>query len=254
MTRESTKERSQKLGAWLEGRSDEDKLPIAVRSSLRALPVFWNWADSSREAAEWRITPLAPLWANLSAWLVAMRPSESNKAVARQASDYCDHVAGDLCRRTDDRDDFGGGLAASAGTFAAAQAGQVKFPRQDAAHLAALYASSCGGAGVRDSNFQFLDAALRDCDLITRGTDVLSQSLWHGGANPTLNDWNALCARKVAPKPSLLSKLFKGSQSKSSQNLNIWIDWYQRTLDGRSQPHLDQLEQLSLSVEKASSK
>lgn len=245
----TVKQRSEEIKTWFDVRSHEEGLVIAVRSSMRALPVFWNWAMSSAEAERWDVSPLPPLWANLAAWLVLMRPSEQNKATAQMAGTTCDAVAGRLAGKTQDRDDFGAGNAASAATFAAAHAGKTPFPNpKSIPHLAVLYASSCGGAGARDSNLRFLDAALLDCDAIERGGSVLSDPLWHGGINPMAADWDDLRARHSKSKGSVLTRLFAGIQRNKAQNNNIWLDWYQRAIDGREQPHLEQLEKLSLKI------
>ncbi len=244
MHREDIKKRSEELAVRLKGRTHEDGLVVAARASLRALPTIWNWADASPKAESWQITALPALWANLSAWLVAMRPSENNLAAAGKASGNCGSFASILDEKMEADEDFGGNSAAHAATFAAAHAGKVYFPDpKKIPHLAALYASCCGGAGVRASKAMFLDAALEDCTLIESGTAALSRPLWHGQHNPMEAEWNALRAPKAKPKTSFLARLF--GESRNQNNKNIWQDWYHRALDGRDQPHLAELEKLS---------
>jgi hypothetical protein len=245
------KERSERLKSLLAERSHEEGLVVAVRSSMRALPVFWNWAYLSDEAKAWEIPALPATWANLSAWLVAVRPSEKNKTAAQRASNYCDSTASDLSSKTEDRDDFGAPSAASAAAFSAAHAGEVYFPNpKSIPHLSILYASSCRGAGARKSNVEFLDAALRDCASIDRGTATLSESLWLGERNVVADEWKALSARLARPKGSFFGRLFGGSRGNKGQSINVWWDWYQRALDGSGQPHLEELEALSWSIGK----
>lgn len=248
---ETSKERAAKLKAWLDERSREDGLVVAVRSSMRALPVFWNWADSSDEAKAWEISALPALWANLASWLVAMRPSKHNKAAAVRASEYCDVLSSDLGSKAQDRDDFGAPFAGSAATFAAAYAGEVKLPDpKGVSYISVLYASSCGGAGALKSKIQFLDAALRDCVLIERGKAALYEPLWHGERNPLENNCNALSARLAGAKQSFLGRLLGGSLGDEGKGTNIWWDWYQRALDGRKQPRVAELEALNWRIGK----
>lgn len=237
------KERSKKLEVWLQGRPREVGLAVAVRSSMRALPVFWNWADSSTQAKEWQVSALLPLWANLSAWLVAVRSSEKNVALAETASQHCSDVAAHLSKKADGLDDFGADSAANAASFAALHAGEAYAPDPDKVpRLSVLYASCCLGSGHRKSNVQFLDAALRDCALIDSGKSIIYEPLWIGERNVVLNDWKELSARR-GPKLSLVGKLFG---SKKATSANIWWYWYQCTLDGRGQEiNLADLEALN---------
>jgi hypothetical protein len=242
MYSDQVKERSEKLKIWLQGRPRGIGVAVAVRSSMRALPVFWNWAESSPQAKEWQVPAMPPLWANLAAWLVAMRRSESNRASAESASQHCDSVATDLGNKAEGLDDFGADVAASAGTFAALHAGEAYTPHPDKTpHLSVLYASCCGGTGHRKSNVQFLDAALRDCSLIDRGKPVIYEPLWLGEQNVVEKDWREISAR-LGPKKSFLGSLFGSNKPAGT---NIWWDWYQRALDGRGQVQLEELEAMS---------
>lgn len=242
MYSDQVKERSEKLKVWLQGRPRDIGVVVAVRSSMRALPVFWNWAESSPQAKEWQVATMPTLWANLAAWLVAMRRSENNRAAAESAGQHCDSVASELGNKAEGLEDFGADVAASAASFAALHAGEAYTPRPDEIpHVSVLYASCCGGPGHRQTNVQFLDAALRDCALIDLGKPVIYEPLWLGQRNPVERDWQEISAR-LGPKKSLMDRVFGSSKRTGT---NIWWDWYQRALDGRGQVHLEELEAMS---------
>lgn len=244
MYSDQVKERSSKLEAWLQGRPREIGVAIAARSSMRALPVIWNWVETSPEAKEWKIPALPALWGNLSAWLVAMRRSENNRAMAEAASQHCGEFATKLGNKAEGLDNFSADLAITAASIAALHAGEAYTPKPDRTpFLAVLYASCCGGKGHQKSNVQIFDAALRDCALIDRGKQVIYEPLWLGERNAFESDWKAISA-KIGPKKSFLGGLFGGKQT----GTNIWWDWYQRALDGRGQIHLENLEAMSWKI------
>jgi hypothetical protein len=244
MYSDQVKERSSKLEAWLQVRPREIGVAIAARSSMRALPVFWNWAESSPQAKEWQVSSLLPLWANLATWLVAMRRSENSRAMAEAASQHAGECAADFGNKSQDIENFGALHAATAGSMAALHAGEAYTPDPDKIpFLTVLYASCSDGMGQQKLAVQIYDVALRDCALIDRGKQVIYEPLWLGERNAFESDWKALSA-KLGPKKSFLGGLFGGKPT----GTNLWWDWYQRALDGRGQIHLENLEAMSWKI------
>lgn len=241
---DQVKERSQKLEAWLKGRTREAGVAIAARSAMRVLPVFWNWAETSPQAKEWEVSSLLPLWANLATWLVAMRRSENNRAMAEAASQHAGECGAVMGNKGEELEKFGALHAAGAGSMAALHAGEAYTPDPDKIpFLTVLYASISDGMGHQKMAVQIYDAALRDCALIDRGKQVIYEPLWLGEKNPFESDWKALSA-KLGPKKAFLGGLFGGKPT----GTNLWWDWYQRALDGRGQIHLENLEAMSWKI------
>ena len=210
------------LGEWLEGRSREESIWIATRAAMRVLPVFWEWTFSSK-ARQGGFTVLPVLRSLLASSVVAVRPSEDNKArvSAAQGADETACTSGSAPTQ-----------AAPYAFVAAQAAANVAVIPEDHAALQAASATQAAIASKYAADAAFAGAAAwnatqADCGHIAVVESETPPQLWPQTENASEPEWSLVKATATEPEWA------------------FWIAWYQDALDGVP-PDWDLLERIAL--------